>query len=493
MADLEDTFLEDLDDLGDDSDDEEEEVDEEVAHAANGLSNDAYEGMDAPISGVASLVKKLAAIKDIDHIAVLRKSAKFKQHMLDIALSSSKPAAAIIGTLESDTDYKLVIASNALIQSIDEEMFNIHRSVAEIYAKKFSELESLVQNKMDFIRTVQRIGNGVDMTLVNLSDILPSSSAMVVAVTGSTGNNTRLSEEDLQECMKGCEEMLLLEEDKNTMLMFVESRMGRIAPNTCALVGARVASQLVGLAGGLENLSRIPSCNIQVMGQEKRHLSGFSNIAAMPHTGVLQYAESVQRAPPDFRRKIIKMLAGKVALMARVDSYKNFASGADGQKMRTDFDASVDKLLEPHKARTKKALPIPEETKRNKRGGKRVKRWKERFAMTELRQQQNRIVVTTDGGEYGDSAMGVTQGSIGSHAGTGKIRAPPKKEMHAAKKPKLTNSMSSGQTNGLSSSLVFTPVQGIELNNPSAAADRVKEANQKWFNSNSGFVSAVPK
>lgn len=46
---------------------------------------------------------------------------------------------------------------------------------------------------------------------------------------------------------------------------------------------------------------------------------------------------------------------------------------------------------------------------------------------------------------------------------------------------------------GLQSSLVFTPVQGIELVNPQAAAERVKQANAKWFSSNSGFLSAVPK
>ncbi|CAM9142641.1 unnamed protein product [Ectocarpus fasciculatus] len=494
MSDLEDTFLEDLDDLGDDSDEEsEQDYDDEERHAADQQDSTAPESASAGGNKEVNLVKKLAAVRGIENIAVLRRSGKFQQHMEDIALSSRLPETAIVGTLESDKDYKLVIACNALVQSVDEEMASIHRYVAEMYSTKFKELESLVQNKVDYIKTVQRIGNGTDMTLVDLSDILPASSVMVVSVTGSTGNNTRLSEHDLGECLKGCEEMLLLEEAKATMLRFVESRMGRIAPNTCNLVGARVAAQLIGLAGGLEALSRIPSCNIQVMGQEKRHLSGFSNAAAMPHTGVLHFAEPVQRCPPDFRRKVLKMLAGKVALAARVDSYKNHADGHDGERMRREFDESVDKLLEPHKARTKKALPIPEEKKRNKRGGKRVRRWKERFELTEVRKQQNRIVVTTTEGEYGDSAMGVTQGSIGAHAGTGKIRAPQKKEQPALKKPKLSNSMSSGQTNGLSSSLVFTPVQGIELNNPHAAAERVKEANKKWFNPNSGFVSAVPK
>ena len=56
--------------------------------------------------------------------------------------------------------------------------------------------------------------------------------------------------------------------------------------------------------------------------------------------------------------------------------------------------------------------------------------------------------------------------------------------------------MSSGATNGMASSLVFTPTQGIELINPMAAQERAKkveEANKKWFSQNSGFASAIPK
>ena len=39
-------------------------------------------------------------------------------------------------------------------------------------------------------------------------------------------------------------------------------------------------------------------------------------------------------------------------------------------------------------------------------GGKRVRKMKERFAVTELRAQQNKVSFRTDVGEYGDSAMG---------------------------------------------------------------------------------------
>ena len=76
------------------------------------------------------------------------------------------------------------------------------------------------------------------------------------------------------------------------------------------------------------------------------------------------------------------------------------------------------------------------------------------------------------------------------------MRAPKMKEskMKVAKTAqKKAISVSSGATSGLLSSLVFTPVQGLELVNPNAAAERVKAANNKWFNSQSGFLSAAPK
>ena len=50
---------------------------------------------------------------------------------------------------------------------------------------------------------------------------------------------------------------------------------------------------------------------------------------------------------------------------------------------------------------------------------------------------------------------------------------------------------SSGATSGLSSSLAFTPVQGLELENPEAKRRKIDEANAKWFSG--GFASAKPK
>ena len=98
-------------------------------------------------------------------------------------------------------------------------------------------------------------------------------------------------------------------------------------------------------------------------------------------------------------------MAGKVSLAARVDSYQNsshlLTGNIEGMKLRRDIEEKLEKLLEPPKARTKKALPIPEEKKRSKRGGQRVRKMKERYLITDLQKQQNKMNFTTVGGEYG--------------------------------------------------------------------------------------------
>lgn len=437
----------------------------------------------------------MLSIKTAATLGELSRSRRYKDELEAVRLAVDRPPTIDVtskATLEEQPEYQLIVQCNELLQNIDREIVATHRYVSDIYSTKFPELESLIPNLIDYIRTVQRIGNEMDITLVNLNDILPSALVMIVSVSASTTAGKPLVDVEMQQCLLGCEETLKLDQDKTTIIRFIESRMTCIAPNLSAMIGSDITAQLVGLAGGLIALSRIPACNVQVMGQEKKNLAGLSFMSATPHAGILNQCEIVRSRPPFLRRKALKIVAGKVSLAARIDSYQNTFDNTAGLRLLNEIMEKLDKQEEPGKARTKKALPIPEEKKRAKRGGKRVRKMKERFAVTELQKQQNRMAVTTDAGEYGDSAMGMDLGMIGSKD-TGRLRAPVRKESAFLKKAKKAVSASSGATSGLSSSLAFTPVQGLELVNPNAAAERVREANNKWFNSQAGFVSAAPK
>jgi U4/U6 small nuclear ribonucleoprotein PRP31 len=71
-----------------------------------------------------------------------------------------------------------------------------------------------------------------------------------------------------------------------------------IAPNLSIIVGASTAAKLMGMAGGLTNLTKMPSCNILLLGAHRKVLGGFSSTTAMPHAGAIFYSKIVQDCPP---------------------------------------------------------------------------------------------------------------------------------------------------------------------------------------------------
>jgi len=52
---------------------------------------------------------------------------------------------------------------------------------------------------------------------------------------------------------------------QNTQILsYITSRMSVIAPNLSAIIGADITAVLLGIAGGLIALSKMPACNLQV-------------------------------------------------------------------------------------------------------------------------------------------------------------------------------------------------------------------------------------
>ncbi|CAM9483060.1 unnamed protein product, partial [Chrysoparadoxa australica] len=399
------------------------------------------------------------------------------------------------GNDEDGDEYELVVASNESIQEIDTEIAEVYKYLVDLYGTKFPELDSIVTVRTDYVRTVLAIKNEMDITQVELENILPQTQVMVVSVTGTTTSGKPLSAENLEKVMTACDEYLKLVEAKDTNLAFVESRMAFIAPNLSVILGSRIAAQLMGLAGGLKELSKIPACNLQVMGQEKKHLAGFGAKAVVPHTGILYYCDMVQKLPHFLRMKGLRLVAAKAILAARGDSFGSDKSGEVGLKLIDQMEEKFKKWQEPEKTKSSKALPKPDSVMAKKRGGKRARNQKEKLQVTEVRKAQNRMGFASQADEYGDSAMGADFGMLGkSGAGGGRIRAPAKKEQKQSLSKRMrVATQSSGATGGMASSLVFTPVQGIELVNPMANDDKIKAANDKWFKKTSGFASAVPK
>jgi U4/U6 small nuclear ribonucleoprotein PRP31 len=134
-----------------------------------------------------------------------------------------------------------------------------------------------------------------------------------------------------------------------------------------------------------------------------------------------------------------------------------------------------------------------------------MRRLKERYEETSMMKQANTRAFSAQSGEYGDDAMGLTLGLLDTADLTagGALRknatVAEKKKMKYAntresrkRMDAMNNAANKKNTSGMASSMVFTPVQGMELINPDASKVRVKEANRMWFHENAGFQSAKP-
>ncbi|KAJ6798106.1 U4/U6 small nuclear ribonucleoprotein Prp31-like protein isoform X2 [Iris pallida] len=484
MANLADSFLADLDDL---SDNEAHLLDEEDADAG-----DMEEDGDGDIADIEALNND-----DLDSFSKLQKTQRYMDIMQKVedALQRGSDISNHGTVLEDDPEYLLIVDCNALSVDIENELIVIHNFIRDNYRLKFPELESLVHHPIDYARVVKKIGNEMDLTLVDLEGLLPSAIIMVVSVTASTTSGKPLPEENLKKTFDACDRALTLDLAKKKVLEFVESRMGYIAPNLSAIVGSSISSKLMGTAGGLSSLAKMPACNVQLLGAKKKNLAGFSTATSQFRAGYLEQAEILQTTPPSLRIRACRLLAAKSTLAARVDSIRGDPTGKTGRDLREEIRKKIEKWQEPPPAKQPKPLPVPDSEPKKKRGGRRLRKKKERYAITDMRKMANRMQFgVPEESSLGDG-LGEGYGMLGQ-AGSGKLRvsvAQSKLAVKAAKKFKERNYGSSGATSGLTSSLAFTPVQGIELTNPQAHGNALGSGTQSTYFSEIGTFSKIKR
>jgi len=384
--------------------------------------------------------------------------------------------------------YQTVMQTNEYVSEINNEITLIHKFVKDLYYEKLPELESLVFSPLEYVKTVKKIANIDDVTNVDLSAILPRNTIMAIHVTSSTTSGKSLSQSDLEKVMEGCDDVLKLDAIKREIFEFVESKMELIAPNLSNLIGSSLAAKLIATVGGVVALSKIPASNVMVIGAQKKALHGFSAANAGHHRGMLIECDLVKMAPPEFQVKHLRMVATKTVLAARVDAYNQSPTGEEGRKLRKGIEDRSEKVMAKPEAKTKKALPTPDEKPRKRRGGKRMRNLKAKYAMTEVRKWANRMKFGEDAQqEFRETGHGF--GMLGKD-GSGKVRITKKaQKILPNKKQKI---IPGTVTSGLAS-LAFTPVQGIELMNPDIHVRKPTQPNTSgnYFNEKSGFQTVI--
>ncbi|KAG2297822.1 hypothetical protein Bca52824_034294 [Brassica carinata] len=234
---------------------------------------------------------------------------------------------------DDDPEYKLIVDCNQLSVDIENEIVKVHGFIRCKYRLRFPELESLVHHATKYASVVKQIGDEKDLTLVPLKG-LSASTIVSVLLTASTTKGKPLPEDVLQKTLEACDQVCDLDSALKKILGFFETKMGCIAPNLSAIVGSAVAAKLMATAGGLSGLAKMPSCNVQVLGQKRKNLDGFSTAAASIY---LEQTEIFQSTPPGLKKQAVKLLAGKSTLAARIDASRGDPSGTNGRSLREEI------------------------------------------------------------------------------------------------------------------------------------------------------------
>ncbi|KAI0151940.1 pre-mRNA splicing factor [Hypoxylon sp. NC0597] len=518
-----------------DGDEEEEPDEDEEMGGMNGGATEPVEDEEATKAKVEKM--QLGGVKDIRKVTTVMD--RLEPLLKDIAHYQSKPLVPQtinLGNIEDNPEYKILTESNTLSTQIDGEIMKVHKFIRDHYSARFPELETLVQNPIEYAKVVTILGNGpMDSDSIralqgsadnplgeSLKSVLDGPSLMIVTVEATTTKGREISQEELERILKACHMMIKMDKAKKTLTDYVQSRMNIFAPNLTALVGSLTAAQLINTAGGLTNLSRTPACNLAAWGSKRSGNTAFATNVGVKQQGYLFHSPIIRGIPNDLKKKAMKAVAAKLVLAARADTGHTNPDGSYGEELRSQCLERLDKLTEPPPNKGQRALPAPDDKPSRKRGGRRARKAKEATAMTELRKAQNRMVFgkeekETDYG-IGDSTAGM--GMIGQ-TNDGRIRGMQIDNRTRAKLSQkhkgwggatpIGGSASSlrgfGQSGGnidlrgkglrtsgvgstigggagTASSLAFTPVQGLELVDPKVQAElnrKRKAEEDRWF------------
>ncbi|CAD6925563.1 unnamed protein product [Tilletia controversa] len=507
---LEDDLQEDED--GDDHDEEEEDGDDdedmEEGEQPNLPATAVKPAAEMEQSDVDALDLGPSAVRSVHAIATLARSAKLRDVIDKIDHYASLDTPDIEGVLEESPEYQLIVSANNLAVDVDNEIMLVHKFIRDHYSPRFPELETLIRDPWDFVRAVQALGNTENLSKAHLEGILPNSIIVVISMTASTTTGQPVSEQAWKQIQEACELVFELDAARVKILKYVESRMTYIAPNLSAVVGTRVATKLMGAAGGLHALTKIPSCNLEVLGAARKAAPGMAQRFSNRHVGFVAQSDLVQGVSEDYRRQAQRRVAAKAVIAARIDALAvgtatspADGSGSYGRKLHADLDKALEKLQEPPPSRMTKALPVPKEGgRKQRRGGRRARKLKQMYGMSELAKMANRVEFGKAEEEASAFDESIGLGMINSSA-SGKVRAQTaesrtKVKMSKRNKDKVemlkraSASNRRGEESGTQTSLAFTPFQGIELVDPSRTAKKVEEANAKWFRE--GQFSIMP-
>lgn len=216
---------------------------------------------------------------------------------------------------------KIVIESINTLDELDKTTNTLYERIKEWYGIHFPELERYISDHLKYLELISELGRRDNFTKEKLVGMdVPEGTAKDIQKEAEKSIGADLDELDIEAIQASVGKILSLQEAREKISDYLDGLMEQVAPNIKTLVGRLLGARLISLAGGLEDLAKMPSSTIQVLGAEKALFRSLQKGTKPPKHGVIFQHPEIRGSPKSIRGKIARALAGKLAIAARVDA-----------------------------------------------------------------------------------------------------------------------------------------------------------------------------
>ena len=284
-------------------------------------------------STISKLRNRLPSI--LVRLRIIESKDEYEQFVRDVSLALAKTAIT-----EATTKRDLyAIQTVRSIEDLDKILNLLAGRVREWYGLHFPELDRLVEKHDSYIRLVHSLGSRESFSFDALAKLgIPQDKATQISASAEKSSGAEMSGTDLEWLREVCGTVLELYGLREAAEKYTDKIMGEVAPNMTSVLGAVLSAKLISMAGGLENVAKMPSSTLQVLGAEKALFRTLKTGARPPKHGIIFQYAPIHQSPKWLRGKIARAVAGKLAIAARMDVY---GGGDKGQVLKEALDKKI--------------------------------------------------------------------------------------------------------------------------------------------------------
>jgi nucleolar protein 56 len=243
---------------------------------------------------------------------------------------------------KSEKKDQMLTQAILVLDDIDKTYNLFMNRVKEWYGLYFPELASLLNDNDTYIRLVNSLLTRESFTSERLeNEGISAEKAKQISEIAQTSMGGQIDPTDLKEIQNFTVQIQQLSRQRHPLEQYIQQVMSEIAPNLLNITGPTLGARLIALVGGLEQLAKKSASKIQVLGAEKALYRSFKTGTKPPKHGVIFQHPSIHQAPRHVRGKIARVLAAKIAIAARMDSY---GSGLKSNTLKADLERRVEEI-----------------------------------------------------------------------------------------------------------------------------------------------------